>query len=138
MSDNADSLDDLESYSTEVDNIDRVITLIALFHIIVGMLAIPVVYIIFTSNLFQAPLIVTVMVIIQGSMLALSVPIAFVLGWAIWSLQPWAWKIAVIVNVVFLIFNIIGGIILIALLNIVLLFALYGPDVRLTLAPIDT
>jgi len=137
VSNNRDNLEDLESYSAEVDNIDRVITLIALFHIVAGLLTIPLVYNIFMSNLFQAPVIVTLLVIIRGSVLALSVPILFVLGWAIWSLQRWVWKVAIIVNVVLLSFNIIGGVILIAILNIVLLFALYGPDVRLALTHLD-
>jgi len=100
-------------------------------------MTIPLVYNIFMSNLFQAPVIVTLLVIIRGSVLALSVPILFVLGWAIWSLQRWVWKVAIIVNVVLLSFNIIGGVILIAILNIVLLFALYGPDVRLALTHLD-
>lgn len=137
MSNNTDNLDDLESYSDEVDSIDRVITLIALFHVVTGLLTIPVVYSIFMSDLFQAPVIVTLLVIIHGSVLAVTIPVVFVLGWAIWSLQSWAWKVAIIVNVVFLIFNVIGGVILIAILNIVLLFALYGSDVRLALTHID-
>jgi len=137
VSNNRDNLEDLESYTAEVDNIDRVITLIALFHIVAGLMTIPLVYNIFMSNLFQAPVIVTLLVIIRGSVLALSVPILFVLGWAIWSLQRWVWKVAIIVNVVLLSFNIIGGVILIAILNIVLLFALYGPDVRLALTHLD-
>lgn len=133
-----DNSDDLESYYAEVDNIDNTISLMALVHIITGLLTIPLIYNIITSDIFQAPVIITVIAIIQGSILVFSVPVWFVIGWAIWSLQPWVWKVAVIVNVVFLFFNIIGGIILIAIMNIVLLFALYGSDVRLALTPIDT
>ncbi len=130
--------DDLESYSPSVQNINIVITLIAVFHIIAGILTIPLVYIIFTSSFFEAPVIVTLMVLVMGSILSLSVPILFALGWAIWSLQPWAWKVAVVVNVLCLFLNIIGGVVFIALLNIVLLFALNGTDVKLALTPINT
>ncbi|MHA1575799.1 MAG: hypothetical protein ACTSU3_00420, partial [Candidatus Thorarchaeota archaeon] len=136
MSGDTNSSDVLEAYSADVDNIDVVITAIASSHIITGILTIPLVYIIFTSDLFQAPVIITIIAIVMGAILAVSIPIWFILGWAIWSLQPWIWKIAVIVNVVFLLVNILGGIILIAMLNIILLFALYASDVRLTLTPI--
>ena len=130
--------EDLESYSPSVQNINTVITLIAVFHIIAGILTIPLVYIIFTSSFFEAPVIVTFMILAMGSILALTVPISIALGWAIWSLQTWAWKVAVVVNVLCLFFNIIGGIVLIALLNIVLLFALNGTDVKLALTPMIT
>ena len=129
--------DELESYSPSVQNFNTVITLIAVFHIIAGILTIPLVYIIFTSSFFEAPAIVTFMVLVMGSILSLSVPILIALGWAIGSLQPWAWKVAVVVNVLCLFFNIIGGVVLIALLNIILLFALNGTDVKLALTPIN-
>ena len=129
--------DDLEAYSPSVQNIDTVITLIAVFHIVGGILTIPLVYIVFSSSFFEAPVIVTFMILAMGSILALTVPISIALGWAIWSLQPWAWKVAVVVNVLCLFFNIIGGVVLIALLNIILLFALNGTDVKLTLTPIN-
>ncbi len=129
--------EDLESYSPSVQNINTVITLIAVFHIIAGILTIPLVYIIFTSSFFEAPAIITFMVLVMGSILSLSVPILIALGWAIWSLQPWAWKVAVVVNALCLFFNIIGGVVLIALLNIILLFALNATDVKLALTPIN-
>ncbi len=135
MIDDTANSDELDSYSPSVQKIDTVITLIAVFHIIAGLLTIPLVYIIFSSSALQAPVIVTFMLIAMGTILALTVPISITLGWAIWSLQPWAWKIAVIVNVVCLFFNIVGGIVLIALFNIVLLFALNGTDVKLALTP---
>ncbi|MHA1930108.1 MAG: hypothetical protein ACTSV2_16170 [Candidatus Thorarchaeota archaeon] len=135
MSDDMTNGDDLESYASSVQNINTVITLIAVIHIIAGILTIPLVYIIFSSSIFEAPLIVTFMLIFMGSILALTVPISITLGWAIWCLQPWAWKIAMVVNVTCLFLNIIGGIVLIALLNIVLLLALNGTDVKLALTP---
>ncbi len=138
MIDDTAESDDLESYSSSVQTIDTVITLIAILHIITGLLTIPLVYVIFSSNFFEAPVIVTFLVIVMGAILALTAPISIALGWAIWSLQPWAWKVAMIVNVSCLFLNIIGGVILIALLNIVLLFALNGTDVKLALTPINT
>jgi len=135
VSDDIPNSDDLESYTSSVDNINIVITLIAATHIISGILTIPLVYIIFSSSLFEAPVIVTFMQIFMGSILALTVPISITLGWAIWSLQPWSWKFAMVVNIVCLFLNIIGGIVLIALLNIVLLLALNGTDVKLALIP---
>ena len=138
MSDDMPYSDDLESYAGSVQNTNTVITLIAVVQIITGILTIPLVYVIFSSNVFEAPVIITFMVIVMGSILFLAVPISFALGWAIWSLKPWAWKVAVVVNVLCLFFNIIGGIVLIALLNIVLLFALNGTDVKLALTTTDT
>ena len=131
------SSDDLDSYAASVQNIYTVIKLIAVLHVIAGILTIPIVYISFLSSLYEAPAIVAFMIIVIGSILALTVPISITLGWAIWTLQSWAWKVAMVVNVVGLFFNIIGGIVLIALLNIVLLVALNGTDVKLALTPID-
>ena len=132
------SSDDLDSYATSVQNIDTVITLIAVLHVIAGILTIPIVYTVFSSSLYEASAIVAVTILVMGSILALTVPISITLGWAIWSLQSWAWKVAMVVNVVGLFFNIIGGIVLIALLNIVLLVALNATDVKIELTPIDT
>lgn len=138
MSDDMPNSDDLESYAASVQNINIVITLIAVGHVIAGTLTIPLIYVIFSSNMYLAPLIVTFMIMAMRAIFTLTVPISFALGWAIWRLKPWAWKVAVGVNIVWLFLNIIGGIVLIALLNIILLFALNGTDVKLALTPIDT
>lgn len=138
MIDDIANSDDLESYSASVDNIDSMIKLIAVLQIIAGILTAPLVYIIFSSSFFEAPVIITFMIMVMGSILALTVPISFALAWGIWSLQPWAWKVAVVVNGICLFLNIIGGVVLIALLNIVLLFALNGTDIKLALTPIET
>jgi len=132
-----DIIEDIESYSPSVQKIDTVITVLAVIHIFAGILAVPTAMILFTSNIYQVPLIVSIMILIDGSILIASIPLYLILGWAIWSLQPWAWKIAVIANIVFLLIYLIGGIILPALLCIVFLSALYSSDVRQALAPID-
>lgn len=132
-----DTIEDIESYSPSVQKIDTVITVLAVIHIFAGILAIPTVMILFTSSIYQVPLIITIMILIDGSVLIASIPLYLILGWAIWSLQPWAWKISVMTNIVFLLTYLIGGIILPALLCIVFLFALYSSDVRQALAPIN-
>ena len=135
MSDDTDTPDEFDSYSASISSIDTVITFLAILHILTGILAIPQAYSIFTSDIFQAPIIVTVVVIILGSLLSLAIPILFILGWAIWSLQSRAWKFAVIFNIILLVITISGQIVLIAIMNIILLLILNSADVRLTLKP---
>ena len=66
---------DLDSYAASVQNIDTVIKLIAVLHVIAGILTIPIVYIVFSSSLYEAPANVAFMIIVMGSILALAVPI---------------------------------------------------------------
>ncbi len=135
MSNEIPNSDGLDSYASAVQNINIVITFIAVGHVIAGILTIPLIYVTYSSNIYLAPLIVTFLIIATRAIFTLTVPISFALGWAIWRLKPWAWKVAVGVNIVWLFLNIIGGIVLIALLNIILLFALNGTDVKLALTP---
>jgi hypothetical protein len=132
-----DILEDIESFSPSIQNMDFTINAIAVLHVISGILAIPTIIILFSLGIFQAPVIVVMMLLFDGAMLITSVPLYFILGWAIWSIQPWAWKVSVITNIAFLVLNLLGALILPALLNIVYLFALNSIDVRLALAPID-
>ena len=104
---------------------------------ITGLCAIPIAYTIFTSNIYMAPVIVTFLLIVQGAVLIASLPLYLLLGWGIWWIKPWVWRVSVIVNSVLLIVNIVGGVVLIALLNIILLLGLYAPDVRTALLPYD-
>jgi len=135
--DEMDLLEDIESYSPSVKNIDTVITVIAVLHVLSGIIAIPIAYVLLSTNIFQAPVIITILMLIDIALLITSVPLYFILGWAIWSLQPWAWKVAIITNVILLTIYVIGEMILPALLNIVFLFALFSSDVRLALAPFE-
>lgn len=128
----------IDSYSYPTKNIDVVINLIAIFHAITGVLTFPLVYIIFSADFLGVPLEILFILILQGGILGVTIPVYIVLGWAIWTVQPWAWKIAVIINVVCLLFNIIGGAVLTAILNILLLLALNASDVRSEMAPIDS
>ncbi|MGY5872468.1 MAG: hypothetical protein RTV72_09500 [Candidatus Thorarchaeota archaeon] len=128
---------DLDSYSSSVSGIDRVIKLVALLHILTGILTIPPLNAMLSFNFFQAPVIVTILAFILVSILALSIPIFIILGWAILTLQTWVWRISVIFNVVCLIIYIIPGIVLVAIMNIILLLLLNGSDVRLALNPIE-
>jgi len=137
IDDEFDNLEDIESYSPSVQNMNVVINVIAALHVFLGIIAIPVVYLIFTFNIFLAPIIIIIVNLFIGAILIISIPLYFIIGWAIWSLQPWAWKVSVIANAMFLIVNLIGVIILIALLNIVFLFALFSSDVKLALRPMD-
>jgi hypothetical protein len=137
LSEELPASEDLESYSKSVDSMELIITLIAILHIITGLLVIPIVNTIFTSNIFQAPLIVTVLVILQGSILAVTMPLYIILGWAILRIQSWAWKFSVIVNSVCLVLNIFGGFVIIACMNIILIFLLFGSDVQLALSPFE-
>ena len=137
IDDDSDSIQDIELYSPSVQKIDTVITVTAVLHIFSGILAVPIILSLFATNIFQAPFIVTYILLIEGSILITSIPLYFILGWAIWSLQPWAWKLAVISNIVLLLVYLLGGIILPALLCIVFLFALYSSEVRQALTPIN-
>ncbi|TFH08219.1 MAG: hypothetical protein E4H14_06865 [Candidatus Thorarchaeota archaeon] len=129
---------DIDSYSYPTKNVDVVIGLIAIFHAITGVLTFPLVYLIFSASFLGAPLEIAFLMIIQGAILAATIPVYLVLGWALWKIQPWAWKVAVIINILCLVFNIVGGVVLTAILNILLLLALNASDVRLGLAPIDS
>jgi len=137
IDDDFDNLEDIDSYSPSVQNINLVISAIAALHVFLGIITILIAYLIFTFNIFLAPLIIIVVNLIIGAILIASIPLYFIIGWAIWSLQPWAWKVSVIANMIFLIINLIGAIVLTALLNIVFLFVLFSSDVKQALAPID-
>jgi len=137
IDDEPDNLEDIESYSPSVQNINIVINVLAALHVFSGIIAIPIAYLIFTFNIFLAPLIITVVNLIIGAILITSIPLYFIIGWAIRSLQPWAWKVSVIANMIFLIINLIGAIVLTALLNIVFLFVLFSSDVKQALAPMN-
>ncbi|TFH06780.1 MAG: hypothetical protein E4H14_10030 [Candidatus Thorarchaeota archaeon] len=135
--DEIEMLEDIESYSPSVQNINTVINVVAALHIFSGIIAIPIAYLLFSAFTFQVPLIIVITILIVEAVLITSIPLYFIISWAIWSLQSWAWKVAIIANVIFLILNLIGGIILPALLNIVFLFALFGSDVKLALIPLN-
>jgi len=128
--------DDIGSHSY-TKNVDSVVTGIAIVHVITGMLTLPIIYVIFSSTTIQAPILYIFMVWIEVVILVATIPLYILLGIAIWRVQSWAWKVAVIANVIFLIFNIVGAVILPAILNIVLLLALSNQDVRSALKPID-
>ena len=129
--------DDTDSHSYSNKNSDSVITVIAIFHFLTGILTIPLIYAIFSSTMMQAPILYIFMVWVEGVILVATIPLYILLGIAIWRVQSWAWKAAVIANLVCLIFNIVGGVILIAILNIVLVLALNNSDVRSALNPTD-
>lgn len=129
---------DIDSYVYPTTNIDVVISLVAIFHVLTGVLTFPIVYITFSTNLMGLPLEIIFILIIQGAILAATIPVYIVLGWAIWTLRPWAWKVAMIINFLCLVLNILGGVVLIAILNILLLLALNASDVRSGMAHIDS
>ena len=129
--------EDFDNYSYSVKDIDTVVSLIAIFHAITGVLTFPLAYFILSSGPLQAPVIVIFMLMLEGAVLVVTIPVYIIIGVAIWSLQTWAWKVAVIINVVCLFFNIMGGVVLTAILNILLLLALNNSNVRLALAPMD-
>ena len=137
MDDEIDAHDDIELYAPSIQTIDTIITVIAALHVFAGIIPIPILITLSSLNIFEAPLIITIMIFIEGAILLGSIPVYFILGWAIWSLQSWAWKTAVIANGVFLLTYIIGGLILPALLAIVFIFTLYASDVRSALASIS-
>ncbi|MGY5881460.1 MAG: hypothetical protein RTV31_14505 [Candidatus Thorarchaeota archaeon] len=134
--DEIDAFEDIESYAPSITSIDTTITLIALLHIFAGIIPIPILMTLFSTDIYQVPLIITYTILIAGAVLVGSIPLYFILGWAIWSLQRWAWKIAVIANVVFLLVYLMISLVLPALLSIVFIFALYSSDVKAALAPI--
>ena len=137
VDDELENLEDLDSYSPSIQNIDTVINVIAAIHIFSGVISIPIVYIVFSQNIYLVPVSIIIMILITEAALIASIPLYFIIGWAIWSLQRWAWKVSIITNLILLILNLIGGVILTALINIVLLFALFGSDVKQALSPID-
>jgi hypothetical protein len=126
--------ENLDSYNYSSKNIDSVISLLAGFHVITGLLTIPQVYAALSTSLIEAPTAIVFMYLSIGIVLAATVPFYIVIGGAIWSLQSWAWRVAVVVNVICLFFNLFGGVILTAILNIVLLLILNNSDVRLALS----
>ena len=132
------TLENLESYSPTVQRIDTTLTAIAAIHILVGIISFIIAYIIFSVNIYPGPIVISIILFIEGVTLIIMTPLYFILAWAIWKRAPWAWKVALIVNSIFLLLNLVSGVILPALLNIVLLFALYSPDVRQALAFMDT
>lgn len=123
-------LDDFDSSSHRSKNIDSLITMIAITHIITGILTIPIVYTIFTYEQTQGPVWYMFLVMIEVPILAITIPLYFMLGISIWLGREWVWKIAAITNVICLIFNVFEQIILTAILNIILLLALNNTDVR--------
>jgi hypothetical protein len=124
------NLDDFESSSHHRKNVDSVISGIAITHVITGILTIPTVYSIFTSAIMQGPWWYSFLMMLEGSALSVTIPLYIILGVAIWLVREWAWKIAVITNVLCMILNIFGQIVLLAILNIILLLALNNTDVR--------
>jgi len=131
------SPDDIDSYSSSAKYVDSVIKGIAIIHILASILTFPLVYAIFTSTIFQAPVSYISLLLVEGAVLVVTIPLYIVLGIAIWLVQRWAWKVAIIVHVICLIFNLFGAVILTAILNIVLLLALNSTDVKLALQPAD-
>ncbi|MGY5858378.1 MAG: hypothetical protein RTU63_03340 [Candidatus Thorarchaeota archaeon] len=129
--------DDIDSHYNITKNVDSVITVIAFIHVLAGVLTFPLVYFIFTSTMIQAPVFYIFLVMVDGVVLAITIPVYIVVGIAIWRIQSWAWKISVITNVIFLVINIFGSVILTAILNIILLLALNNEDVKLALRPIS-
>ena len=129
--------DDIDSHSNSSKNIDSVITLIAVFHVLTAILTLPMVYAIFASPMMQGPLFYIFLIWVEGVLLGATLPVYILLGIAIWRVQSWAWKVSMIVNAICLIFNIFGAAILPAILNIVLLLVLNNRDVRFALASIE-
>ena len=108
--------DDIDSYSSS-KNVGFVVKGVSIFHILTGVLTIPLVYDIFTFRLFQALPINSLYQMLVGSILLITIPLYIILGIAIWLAQPWVWKASVIANILCLIFNIFGLVILTAILN---------------------
>jgi hypothetical protein len=123
-------LDEYESTSHHTNGKDSVISAIAIIHIITGIVTIPIAFEFLTSAHTTGPIWYGFLVTVESSILLVTIPLYIILGIAIWFVREWAWKIATITNVLCMIFNIFGQVVLLAILNIILLLALNNIDVR--------
>ena len=135
MTEERKDLDHYEASPTQVKNIDSAITGIAIGHIFTALVTFPIVYVIFTNPPSTSLVMYIFLAMLVGVILAAAIPLYIIIGIAIWRLYGWAWKVAVAVNILCLIFNIGSQVVLLAMLNIVLLLALNNTDVRNALQP---
>lgn len=119
-----------ELYFPSKQRVDTTILVICVIHVLMGVIATPIVILLFSSGILQTQLLVAILILIEGAILIISIPLYFILAWAIWKRMIWVWKTAVLVNGIFLLLNLFGQIILLTLLNIILIFSLYSPEVR--------
>ena len=129
---------DLESYEASTyrsKNVDSVVTIISVSHILTAIVSIPIIYFIFMDSPGTGPVLYIFLTMLAGAALVVAIPLYVIIGLAIWKVQGWSWRVAVIVNVMFLLFNIATQIILLAMLDVVLLLALNNSDVRNALQP---
>jgi hypothetical protein len=130
--------DELDYYGPHVRKIDLAVNALALFHVIYGVLAIITISVLININIYENPIIVTLIILANTTALIIALPLFIILGWGIWSLQPWAWKVAVIANIVYLILTLLGSIVLLTILNIIFILILYSTDIEFALTSEDS
>ena len=123
-------IEDLEIYGPRVQRMNLVVNVLSVSHMIYGILAIVTVVSILNINLYENPLIITVIILVNIAALIIALPIFSIIAWGIWSLQPWTWKYAGLTNLLYLIVTLLGSVVLPAMLNIIFILMLYSTDVR--------
>ncbi len=120
----------IDSYSNAIDNTDFTINILAILHIITGLLFIPYIWSIFSHGFYPGNVLFLFLTYFTFGLLVSTLTFFCIIGLAIWKVRSWAWKTSVIVNAICLFLSIMGQLIFPAMLNIILLLMLNNNEVK--------
>ncbi len=94
-----DDIDDLDVYSSEIDEMDEAVTILATLQILIGIFGFVSMLTNFAVGFFPGPLGLLIAYVATGMVIGALGILAIYAGWGLWQLKPWAWRTALSVNV---------------------------------------
>ena len=94
-----DDIDDLDVYSSEIDEMDEAVTILATLQILIGIFGFVSTLTNFAVGFFPGPLGLLIAYVATGMVIGALGILAIYAGWGLWQLKPWAWRTALSVNV---------------------------------------
>ncbi len=130
MADESSSLDDIDIYSEDVDQMDFKVINVAVLALLSGFLGIVVTAMNFSIGFFASPLIFLIATVSHLVLTGTAGFISLIAGWGLWRLEPWAWRTALAVSVVALILSLLVLSIVLIAINAVLIYFLRDRELK--------
>ncbi len=124
MEDEDTSYEDLNIYSEDVDEMDFKVIFVAVISFCCGILGILIAILNFSIVFYPGPLILLIAAVSLFVIICTLGILSLITAWALWQLEPWAWRAAMAVSIASLVFDLISLTLIPLVLNAFLIYLL--------------